>query len=657
MDNAGVMGQCGFIKNMAKRVTTEDFVVRAQEVHGDRYDYTEAVYTRAKDKITIICGEHGPFFQVISNHISNKRGCPACGGSQSLNLETFVSRAKAKHGDRYDYSQVNYVNSKTDVEIICKLHGSFSASPGNHMRLASGCPRCSGRGKTNKEFADEARGIHGDRYDYHNVQYLNATTKIAITCREHGDFQQTPNSHLGGVGCAHCGGSIRLTADIFVERALQAHGDRYDYSQVVYINNRERVTILCAAHGGFTQSPNKHMAGRGCPTCAVNIRVDARRVPEVEFLERAREVHGDTYDYSQIEYKDAKTLIVIRCLKHGLFLQEPTSHMSGTGCAKCAGVAKKTTAEFIEEAKVVHGNKYDYSVTVYERALTNLIICCPDHGEFSQIAVSHLRGSGCPSCASPGFDPGKPGMVYYLRITRSGQKPLYKIGITNRSVEIRFPYPEDRKLISVLKEWHFDKGRDAFEMEAKIIREHSNYSYFGEPVIHTGNTELFVTDILGLDGGSKPPPLTPHDGKPLVKFSKSTEQYVAQARECHKDKYDYSKVVYRGWREKVAILCSEHGNFWQSPSNHLFGDGCPACAGNVRLTTQEFIKRAKLVHGDRFDYSLVEYVNARTKVRIICPEHGPFEQQPSGHLQSSGCGPCRGRKISESKRRTKNSET
>ena len=122
----------------------------------------------------------------------------------------------------------------------------------------------------------------------------------------------------------------------------------------------------------------------------------------------------------------------------------------------------------------------------------------------------------------------------------------------------------------------------------------------------------------------------------------TTEDFIKKAKEVHGDKYDYSKVVYKGNRTLVTIVCPIHGEFQQKPSNHLSGNGCPDCSGNKRLTTEDFIKKAREVHGDKYDYSKVKYVNTSTKVCIVCPEHGEFQQTPNDHLGGKGCPNCKG---------------
>ena len=121
----------------------------------------------------------------------------------------------------------------------------------------------------------------------------------------------------------------------------------------------------------------------------------------------------------------------------------------------------------------------------------------------------------------------------------------------------------------------------------------------------------------------------------------TTEDFIENARKVHSDKYDYSLTNYISAKTKVKIICPVHGVFEQTPCGHLSGRGCKKCSGKNKLTTEEFIDQARKVHGDKYDYSLVNYVNCRTKVKIICPIHGVFEQTPQSHLKGNGCKYCK----------------
>ncbi|MFW6226149.1 MAG: hypothetical protein ACOC3V_04255 [bacterium] len=118
------------------------------------------------------------------------------------------------------------------------------------------------------------------------------------------------------------------------------------------------------------------------------------------------------------------------------------------------------------------------------------------------------------------------------------------------------------------------------------------------------------------------------------------EEFIKGAREVHKDRYDYSLVEYINRTTKVKIICRIHGVFEQTPADHLRGRGCFECNGKKKYTTNEFKQKSKQIHGDKYDYSLVEYVNNTIKIKIICSKHGMFEQIPQHHLKGHGCRKC-----------------
>ena len=189
---------------------------------------------------------------------------------------------------------------------------------------------------TTEEFIEKARKVHGDKYDYSKVKYVNYETKVCIMCPKHGEFWQTPHHHLSRKqGCHLCNGGVNLSTEEFIEKAKEIHGEKYDYSKVKYIDNRTKVCIICPEHGEFWQTPNSHLNGNGCFDCSYVERGLKRNSTTEEFIEKARKVHGDKYDYSKVKYVNAKTKVCIICPEHGEFLQTPNSHLSGQGCSKC----------------------------------------------------------------------------------------------------------------------------------------------------------------------------------------------------------------------------------------------------------------------------------------------------------------------------------
>lgn len=186
-----------------KTKTNEDFIFRASVIHKNKYDYSKSEYIKSHSKVCIICPEHGEFWQTPHMHLHGQ-GCPKCGGHLRGILNDFIEKASNKHNNKYDYSKVEYINAETKVCIICPEHGEFWQTPIKHLK-GQGCPKCTGRHKTTEEFILESKKIHGDRYDYSKVNYTRSLTKVCIICPEHGEFWITPHNHISGKqGCPLC---------------------------------------------------------------------------------------------------------------------------------------------------------------------------------------------------------------------------------------------------------------------------------------------------------------------------------------------------------------------------------------------------------------------------------------------------------------------
>lgn len=260
---------------------------------------------------------------------------------------------------------------------------------------------------TIEEFITKAKKVHGDKYNYEKVDYINMSTKVCIICPEHGEFWQTPKAHLK-YGCKKCGRLICAAktshnTDFFIEKAKNVHGNKYDYSKVDYKNAYTKICIICPEHGEFFQTPHDHLKGAGCPKCGEVKKRNAKKLSTKEFIEKARKIHGNKYDYSKTEYVNTSTPVCIICPEHGEFWQTPNCHLRKQGCPQCGkeknSVSKKYHVNDILKTFInVHGNKYDYSKVEYNGNGKKICIICPEHGEFWQTPHDHREGHGCPKC-------------------------------------------------------------------------------------------------------------------------------------------------------------------------------------------------------------------------------------------------------------------
>ena len=175
--------------------------------------------------------------------------------------ERFIADALTIHGDMYDYSKVVVTTSKAPVKIICRKHGEFEQKPDSHIRLKRGCSKCAGvNKKTTDEFITDAMVVHGEKYLYDKSVYGNAKDNVIITCRIHGEFQQTPSNHLSGQGCPHCGGAATKTTEQYIQEAVAIHGAKYSYTNTVYLGAHRKIKVFCHEHGQeFVQTASNHL--------------------------------------------------------------------------------------------------------------------------------------------------------------------------------------------------------------------------------------------------------------------------------------------------------------------------------------------------------------------------------------------------------------
>jgi hypothetical protein len=277
---------CGWESfGIRERVSFEEFTRRARKVHGEKYRYDEASYTRASANLTVICPVHGPFRQNGSAHLGGS-GCPACG------------------------------RKRTGAKNILPF----------------------------EEFTRRARKVHGEKYRYDEASYRGVGAKLTVICPVHGEFTQTGEEHLAGRGCRACACACRresatvkttMPFEEFLRRARKAHGEKYRYDEASYRGSEAKVTIICPVHGPFTQMRKEHLAGRGCRACSQKFIASKRILPFEEFLRRARKVHGEKYRYDEASYTHSEAKLTIICPVHGPFSQRGAAHFHGQGCPAC----------------------------------------------------------------------------------------------------------------------------------------------------------------------------------------------------------------------------------------------------------------------------------------------------------------------------------
>lgn len=290
---------------------------------------------------------------------------------EKYNNNWFIKKSNLKHNDRYNYSLVNYNKSDEKIKIICSIHGVFEQKPRDHIR-GYGCCKCNKKEKlTTIIFIERAKLLHGNKYDYSLVNYKNVLTKVKIICSIHGAFKQVPSSHLQGFGCGRCGGTGKSSVKEFIMNANKIHKNKYDYSKVIYKGNKQKVKIICPIHGIFEKTPNLHLSQKqGCQKCGYIISASKTRKTTEEFINEANMIHGNKYNYLNTKYIHNKIKVTITCLKHGDFTQSTQHHLNGFGCSKCSeSKGEKEVRLFLEYRNIKYISEKRFNNCRYKNPL------------------------------------------------------------------------------------------------------------------------------------------------------------------------------------------------------------------------------------------------------------------------------------------------
>ncbi len=276
-------------------------------------------------------------------------------------------------------------------------------------RISKQCDICNqlkwqDKNKLKEEFVLKAKKIHLEKYNYDVTEYFNCKTKIRIYCNRCNEiFSQTPMDHLHGYGCRKCGwdfghDKIRGTTEEFIIKAKKIHDNKFNYELVRYKNSLSKVQIKCnQCETIFLQSPKEHLRGYGCKKCADN----TLRSNTIEFIFKAKEIHGDKFNYDLVEYVKSCNKIDIKCNKcNKIFSIIASSHLKiNSRCPVCLPQIRYDNTKFIFKAKEIHGNKFNYDLVEYVNSRDKIIIKCNKcENVFLQAPHHHIGGKGCPYC-------------------------------------------------------------------------------------------------------------------------------------------------------------------------------------------------------------------------------------------------------------------
>lgn len=264
------------------KLSQEEVLKQFKETHGDSFDYSNSVYVDIHTPIEVRCKKHDYIFRPTPKNHKNGSKCYYCGREAQIdkakkNKEQFINEIFEIYGDKYDVSNSDYVNTKTEIEVLCKTHGVFYKKPSDLLD-GNACKKCGKNANTkssNKDvFIEEAKKVYGDKDDYTETNIVSARDKIKVRCIKHNyTFQKGIQTYLLGYGCPKCSvenySKVRTkTTDDFIKEARETHKDSWDYTNTIYKGSKLKLDIVCKIHGVFSQYPKNHTSGNGCPKCS-----------------------------------------------------------------------------------------------------------------------------------------------------------------------------------------------------------------------------------------------------------------------------------------------------------------------------------------------------------------------------------------------------
>lgn len=332
--------------------TTEEFVRKALEVHGNKFKYNGVIYKNSNSKVRIFCNACEKIFeQTACNHINSGNGCPYCAYRFPLDKEEFVKRSIEAHGSKFNYNDTIFINTYSKTNIFCNTcETTIYVNAQSHMK-GIGCGTCFGKKLMGREeFIRRSKEIHKEKFNYDKVEYINANVRVELLCNDCGEwFFQTPGMHLSGKSCGRCFGNRKISLKDFLRTAAEVHNNYYNYSKSNYTAMPDKITISCPEGHDFLQVARDHLQGYGCNICSGNVKKSKE-----QFIKDSIRIHFDRYDYDKILYVNFKTKVEILCNACGkYFWQRPNSHVTGKGCPACKfSKGEKKVAKILNDMEI-----------------------------------------------------------------------------------------------------------------------------------------------------------------------------------------------------------------------------------------------------------------------------------------------------------------
>lgn len=436
-------------------------------------------YLGAKTKTTFECDKDHQW-EASPKAVMRGSGCPHCAGKVPLTAEIVNERLTGR-----DVRLVGeYVSTSKKTTFECDQGHQWEATP-NSVLKGTGCLICSGRAQLTTEIVNDRVADRGLRIV---TEYITSRTKSTFECGQGHRWEAAPDNVMSGSGCPYCAGLAPLSKNVINERIA----DRGLTLVGEYINAMTKGTFECDQGHRWEGVPANVMSGSGCPDCA-------GLAPLTKDIVRERLIGRDIKLIGEVI--NTNTTTTFECDKGHQWKARPFKVLSGQGCAICIGNSL-LSAKIVNERIAHRGLKL---IGEYTNNHSKSTFLCDQGHQWDAVPASVLNISGCPSCATTGFNPDKPAEFYYVRVLTTCGDLVYMIGITNLSFEKRYQ-PGEREGTELIHRQHFESGSNALAYETGLKREFRHMLIPADlktTLRQKGNTtktsEIFTIDILGLD--------------------------------------------------------------------------------------------------------------------------------------------------------------
>lgn len=577
------------------------------------FDYSLLPEEVKRETVKIICLKHGIIYVNPFHFSVGNLGCKKC----RIN-EKMKKKIEEKFANKYDLSEFDYVDEKTDVKVIENEEVMFL----KYKEIFEG--KSISRKIDKYEFLKRADIKHGDKFNYESIEYIDYEYIIKIKCNLHQIFfQQTPKLHLlSDICCTECKKEYKRNKTFngkekFIELANEVFKGKYDYSKVEYVNNKTPVIII---HNGkeYLQRPDSHLEGKSPE------KEWKKPLKIEEFLEKAEKKHQDTYSYELVKYDTHKSRIKIICKKHGVFEQQAGCHLHGHGCPTCKeSTGEKEIRIFLEANKILFEKEKKFKDCKFKQSLP-----------FDFYLVDYN------TCIEyDGYQHSSPINFF------GGEKAFIKLKI-NDNIKNEYCKNNNIKLIRISNIKDIEKEVSKILKLDKMTQEEKNirfieksrktwgYKYDYSKVNFVDHKTPVIIIYKGVEYKQTP---TKHLQKKYCELNQnklSREEFLRRCQEIWKDRFDYTNTEYINSYSDITFYDKNYGIYiTQKAFSHMSGL-------SYKVPKNNFIELAMMTNDYKYDYEKIEYKNLTDRIKIECNKHGIFQTRGYDHINSRLGGNC-----------------